>query len=315
MTVTAPAPQTAALSPRRGPIVLPTRFGGAFAGFALLTLIGCINYQLSLGYAITFLMFSVWVVSAVHASRALNGVALSARAPESAFAGGQATFTVTLMNPSGLPRAAVSVRPERRGAQARVTLDVPARGQASGPLALPAARRGHLRLPLLLLEANDPLGLWRASREARLDLQTLVYPEPEAGAPALPTAGLAAEGHGAARASGDEDFQGLREYRPGDSMRRVAWRQAARTGELFTRLLDAPAAHTLQLDWSATRALHDPEARLSRLTAWVLTAARAGGRYSLHLPGLQVPPGSGDAQARRALTALALYEWAPQERA
>ena len=75
-------------SPRRPlPIyVLPTRFGGAFVLVGLLTLLGCINYLLSLGYALTFLLLSVWVVCAVHASRALGGVNAELVLPERAFA-------------------------------------------------------------------------------------------------------------------------------------------------------------------------------------------------------------------------------------
>jgi hypothetical protein len=49
-----------------------------------------------------------------------------------------------------------------------------------------------------------------------------------------------------------------------------------------------------------------PEARLSRLTAWVLQADRLGQDYGLRLPHQQIPPGTGEAHKRRCLEALAL---------
>jgi uncharacterized protein (DUF58 family) len=48
------------------------------------------------------------------------------------------------------------------------------------------------------------------------------------------------------------------------------------------------------------------EARLSRLTAWVLQADRLGLDYGLRLPGKEIAMGHGAAQRRRCLEALAL---------
>jgi uncharacterized protein (DUF58 family) len=48
------------------------------------------------------------------------------------------------------------------------------------------------------------------------------------------------------------------------------------------------------------------EQKLSRLCAWVLAADRLDLRYGLRLPGVDLPPASGEAQRRACLTALAL---------
>ena len=52
--------------------------------------------------------------------------------------------------------------------------------------------------------------------------------------------------------------------------------------------------------------LQDPEARLSRLTAWVLEAERLGLDYGLRLPHTEIAPDNGIAQRQRCLQALAL---------
>ncbi len=294
--------------------VLPTRFGGAFVLVGLLTLLGCINYLLSLGYALTFLLLSVWVVCAVHASRALGGVSAELELPERAFAGSPLPVRATLR----LPEASRPPIGVRLGAALLwlEALDAQAQSEKlSGILPLSPLGRGPQRLPTLRLEAHDPLGLWRSSvyPETGLDgsalpTHLLICPAPEQNAPPPPSApaqGTAAEN---LRAAGDEEPNGLREYRPGDATRRIAWKQSARQDTLLTRLYDAPAAASLALDWQGAAVAGGTEARLSRLCAWVLEAERRGVAFSLTLPGARLERESGEIQVRRALELLARFE-------
>ena len=61
----------------------------------------------------------------------------------------------------------------------------------------------------------------------------------------------------------------------------------------------------LVLDHSALKGL-DGEARLRRLTAWVLAAEAAQREYTLHLPDQSIGPGLGGAHRHACLRALAL---------
>ena len=65
-----PEPAPIVLGQRRV-FVLPTRAGLAFAATIVTLLIGSINYGLSLGYALTFLLAGLGVVSILHAFRNL----------------------------------------------------------------------------------------------------------------------------------------------------------------------------------------------------------------------------------------------------
>ena len=111
------------------------------------------------------------------------------------------------------------------------------------------------------------------------------------------------------RADGGE-VEGVRGYRRGDPMKLVAWKKAAKAlesgGELVSRDTSASAHQELWLDWQTCGAL-PPEERLSRLTAWVLAADRAGADYGLRLTNLTIDPSDGDTQRRRCLEALALW--------
>lgn len=289
--------------------VLPTRFGAAFALLSLLTLVGCINYLLSLGYALTFLLLSIWIVGAVHASRSLTGVSLRLTPPERAFVGERAAFVASLSCDDERPRPPVGVR---AGGQL-VWLDLSGGGQVQGALPLPAPRRGPFALPDLRLEGHDPLGLWRSMLyPARPELEEgaglIVFPAPEEGAPPPGAARHQAGEGGSGRVAGDQEFLGLRDYRPGDPLPRVAWKQSARRGSLLSAQFDAPAAEELRLAWEDTRSLAGTEGRLSRLTAWVLAAGRQGRPFSLALPGARLGPGSGEGHLGAALRALALHD-------
>ena len=75
--------------------------------------------------------------------------------------------------------------------------------------------------------------------------------------------------------------------------------------ELVSRDTQQTQKYELWLDF-AQAGVADTEARLSRLSAWVLAADRRGVDYGLRLPGLEIPPSCGAAHRLRCLEALAL---------
>ncbi|EYB68458.1 transglutaminase [Deinococcus phoenicis] len=281
----------------------PTRLGLAFLGLTVVTLVGCINYALSLGYAVTFLLGGVWVVTAAHATRAGRAVSATLAAPAEAVAGTDAAFVARVS--SAGPALTAALRAEAGRAPVQTMRHVPAGETVTVTLPVPAPRRGKLALTRLQVVALDPLGLWEARRALPVPEPLTVFPAPEVNAPPPPARTVPGAGEGAGRTRGDEEFSGLRAYQPGDSPRQVAWRHAARTGVLLTRETDAPAGTVLALDWADTARLPDPEARLSRLAAWVNAARRTGTPFCLTLPGRTLPMGGGEAHARAALAALA----------
>jgi uncharacterized protein (DUF58 family) len=89
----------------------------------------------------------------------------------------------------------------------------------------------------------------------------------------------------------------------------VVWKKAAKLldsgGELLSRDTSSTVQQRLWLEWQATAALA-PEARLSRLAAWVVRGDQLGLRYGLRLPHASIEPDQGDAHRRACLEALAL---------
>jgi len=299
--------------PERGAVVLghrrvyivPTRFGWLFGATLAVLLIGSINYAISLGFALTFLLAGVGLAAMVHTARNLARMSVSVGRAEPVYAGESAQFRLYLDGHSQFERPAILVRHLACGAQ--LVIDVPPATSAEVVLAVPAARRSWLRLGRVMLETRFPLGLFRAWSYVEPEARCLVYPRPERSA-MPPMSADSRAGAGPARASGNDDFSGLRGYQLSDSPRHVAWKAVARSDDMLTKQFSGDAAADLWLDWLLLPARLDLEQRLSRLAGWVLSAEHASARYGLRLPGVAIPPGRGDAHRAACLQALALFE-------
>lgn len=295
---------------QRNVYILPTRAGFLFAGTLLLLLVGSINYQLSLGYVLTFVLAGSGVVSMHLTHATLRGLTLHLHPVTAVHVGDAALLEIALVTPR-TARWGIGLRVETATAATLSWADVPEGGQASLRLSFVPARRGRHEVPTLVAETRFPLGLFRAWAVWRPAAQLLVYPQPERPAAPLPAASPKGSGSAQARRSEGADFEGIRAYRRGDPLKLVVWKKAARAfetgGELASRDSSASAHWQLWLDWQHCAGL-PAEERLSRLTAWVLTAQRAGADYALRLPGVELPPGQGEAHRRASLEALALWQ-------
>jgi uncharacterized protein (DUF58 family) len=294
---------------QRNIYIVPTRAGLMFCATLLILLLASINYQLNLGYVLTFLLAGSGVVSMHITHNTLRGLTLHLRPPAPVFAGDAAPLTIVLTSP-GHARFGIGLKVDAAGNDTRTWVNVPAGGQASAQVSFVARARGRQPVPTLNAETRFPLGLFRAWTVWRPASTALVYPQPERPAAPLPPARSVPGGAAAGRRADGGETEGVRGYRRGDPLRLVYWKKAAKSlasgGDLVSRDTSAASHHELWLEWQACGGLGD-EHRLSRLAAWVLTADRAGADYGLRLPDSEIAPGQGDAQRMRCLEALALW--------
>ena len=297
---------------QRNVYIVPTRAGWMLALTLIVLLIASINYQLNLGYLLTFLLAGCAVVGVHVCHGNLSGMTLHLKTPAPHFLGSSTAFEVQLSSERKSTRygIALSVHGTGKADHHWAWTDVPAQGQATVQVAFQPTRRGLHRVPTLTAETRFPLGTFRVWTYWRPAAEVLVYPAPETPAPPLPAGEPRAGGTGSALSQGIGEFDGVRAYRRGDPLKLVVWKKAAKslatgTDDLVSRDAQQAQRQELWLDLAST-SLADPEARISRLTAWVLQADRLGLDYGLRLPGREITPDNGAAHRMRCLEALAL---------
>jgi len=299
--------------------ILPTRAGLVFATVAVTVWFGSLNFNLQLGYLLAFLVLSIALVGMYQTHR--NLVHLSVREQRAApvHAGEIAAFDFVIDNPTTEARYAVNLSfllPRRRKTSARrrteqamqgVWADVAASSSIRVSIGLPTRRRGRRDCPRVRISTRFPFGLWEAWAYASPQMHTIVYATPEEDAPPLPLGSGGDRDIANGVVAGNDDFAGVRPYRPGDPLKAIAWRLAARNDELSVKLFESSAGEETVLDFDELPGGLPLERRIARLTRWVLLAEAAGLRYSLSLPGVLIPTATGPLHRARCLEALALF--------
>jgi uncharacterized protein (DUF58 family) len=156
----------------------------------------------------------------------------------------------------------------------------------SRQITLAALRRGPVGARSWVVESSDPLGLFRSRRPSPDAEIALVLPR-FASLSRRPEVRELEASVAAPRAGSGTELFGVREYRPGDPLRRIHWRSSARHGELVVREYEPPGVQTLGIfcDPSPSgREVADQIARLAASEAW--DCIRDGGRVVLWAPGL-----------------------------
>lgn len=287
---------------RRHVYILPTRAGLLFGLLLTGMLLGAINYALSLGFVLTFWLGGMGVVAMLHTWRNLAHLVVTPGRVAPVFAGETAQFHFIMGDHRHRARYAIGLQ---RGKDIPVLDDVPADGITDTALTMPTTQRGWLRPGRISVFTQFPLGLFHAWGYIELQAACLVYPRPAPPGTPLPPFTVHADAHGKHTAGGDEDFSGLRNYRLGDSMRRVDWKASSREQGMFTKEFQGQGQQILWLSWDMASG-RDTESRLALLTRWVLDAHEAGMSYGLRLPDTQIPPAAGETHLHECLRALAL---------
>jgi uncharacterized protein (DUF58 family) len=281
--------------------IFPSRVGLWFLVVLGLMLTVAINYQNNMAFALTFFLFSLFVVAILHTFANLSGLQLEAVRAAPVFAGDTAEFEIYLRR---TPRRRYHSIQLGWPGQPLTEVSLVETEQQSAKVFHATQRRGWLVPGRLLVQSFYPLGLLRAWTWIDLDFSALVYPQP------LACPRPAGVGEGQAEGEirqqlGSEDFYGFRLYRSGDNPRHVLWRARAKGLPLQTKQFSELTVQTQWLDWEALTG--DRELRLSQLCHWVLELHRQNVLYGVRLPGETIALGTGTAQREHVLQRLATF--------
>jgi len=175
--------------------------------------------------------------------------------------------------------------PERLGAPVRVPIvKLPAGQTVTHRYGLRCARRGVYQIGPLVAVAGDPLGLARRETVIEAPFELLVHPRIELVSdrpltrqfedpPIRPPVSKPWP-------SGLE-FYGMREYVPGDDLRRIVWRASARTGKVMVREAEQGITDHITLILDTDRGSHsrDGEGLSESFETGIRVAASLGVRH------------------------------------
>lgn len=300
---------------RRGPIeppltlryrqvfILPTAFGWMIALLLHGMLLGSLNFNNSMGLLTTFLLACLGLLSMHLAFRNLERLRVEAVHVQPVFAGQAAIVRVELTDTAGRSRLGIVCR--RAGSEASGGVDLEASGSALAELELLTERRGRLPVGRLRIRTRQPLGLFEAWSWVESRASVRVWPRPADRPPPPPRSSDARR----STRPGDEsdEFHGLRNWREGDPVHRIAWKASQRHDQLLARQFTRPERGRIVFRLDQAPAA-DLEGRLSILCQWILDAERDDVEYGLDLGGWRAAPGRGEAHRDRCLDALADHE-------
>ncbi len=281
--------------------VMPTRFGFWFGVLLALLALGGLNFNNNMALLLGFLLASIAQMTTLLAYRDLVGLTIIDVRVKPVFAGQFARFKILLKNPDPRMRFAI----QALSTESISCTDIAGPGSATLAVKQKAPNRGLMTIQPFRLENRYPLGLFRAWSVFTPQVQCLVYPTAAFHPPPLPRTGRG--DYGAAQKGDGEHLHGLREYQPGDPIRRVAWRTSARHQKLYTREMETPREEACELNWYLMGG-RDKEEKLSILAAWILKAERRQIPYSLEMPSEALPANLGEEHCHACLKILALID-------
>lgn len=284
---------------RRRIYVVPTRFGFAFAALLFVMLIGALNYGNNAAVLFTCLIGSAAGASVFVGFRAMSDLVL-ARVDGKEVHAGEPLDLHFRFDPGARGRPSLRLRRDAYetafALRADTTTDVVVR-------VVDDLRRGWFRPGRVRVWTDHPLGLFHIWSWLHPDVELLVYPALERPAPALPAGEgrLGEQPH----AGASEEHAGLRDYRPSDPPRLIAWKASVRHDTLLVHDVERRSGESVVLDYASLGEL-DREARIRRLAAWAVGMEHAQRAYTLRLPHETLGPAVGEVHLRACLRELAL---------
>jgi uncharacterized protein (DUF58 family) len=200
------------------------------------------------------------------------------------------------------------------------TLMVPAGGAASMPYSVSPRECGDATMGVVSLEWRDDWGLVTRWGIAPLEQTVRVYPDLREGRRQalylIRSRQVALEKRRARRFGGSREFDSLRDYRPGDEQRDVAWSASARRGKLVTKVYQPERSQSVWVIVDAGRLLRARAGQHTLLDATItgaLTLAQvalaSGDRVGLLTYGRRIQhriaPARGAGHLRTLAEALA----------
>lgn len=253
--------------------VLPTKFGNLFFIVIFTLFIGSVNYQLSSGFFLTFLLVSIVMISAWIGHQNLNGVCFYAK-PVKDTATNQVCLIPIQVNYEKANCFAITLLLEDHS-KSWPTL------KSGQIIHMPYtfSKRGYHQVPRFRIETRFPFGLFVVWSYLTFDTHVYVYPQPKA--PGFwPEPTFAAKQ--LSNNEGDEEFYALKQSdNPWKQPSRISWTTAAKGYGWYEKQYTAPT-RTLYFFSTQQVSRFPLEEGLKFISFWLIESEKRGYDYVFH---------------------------------
>ncbi len=221
-----------------GHFVIGKRFALLFG--AMFILVVAVVLHVEYLYYIALALVATPAVAYAWGRWSLRGIVASRRMREVVTAGENSEMHIGLTNRAGARRSMLVVKDNlpsglsAEGTTERFVPDVSPAETTEVSYPFLARRRGVYYLGWVDLHTTDPLGIFTYHGELEATGTLIVHPRPVPLPPIRPPApGMMVSSRARVRKRGEgTDFYGVREYTPGDDLRRIDWKSTAKRGKL-----------------------------------------------------------------------------------
>ncbi|WP_456395485.1 DUF58 domain-containing protein [Desulfurobacterium sp.] len=276
---------------------------GWFFIFATIVIgVAAVNTGNNLLYLIVSFLLSVMAISGIVGRVNLSGLSISLIPVGSIFAGIEYPFILRVLNRKRFfPSFLISV--EVNGSHS-VLFSVVLPGKNSEKIFyLSFPDRGRVRNLSVKIVSPFPFRFFYRWKVIHPEFEVIVYPKPLKSY--LREIEVSSGRRNHLRGVGNGEFLKLRNYLPGDELKRIHWKVSAGKGELFTKEFtdtrDVPVIIDLQ---SLAGSI---EEKLSRATYLILQAFRSGVPVGIRAGDFYIHPSIDENKKRQMLEFLALY--------
>jgi uncharacterized protein (DUF58 family) len=190
-------------------------------------------------------------------------------------------IAISVTSRSRLPKAFIGVRDtfpawlQPLGAAQLMIPSMLTRGSLELSYRVLGAKRGAYRLGPIALSSTDPLGVFTTEKQVDAPQELIVYPVPVRVSPERLAGALAfgAESEQLSAAGSGMEFYGIRDYQPGDALRRIHWPSTARLGHLHVIEFEESLGADMVIAVDLRRGTHAGAGRDSTLEIAIKAAA------------------------------------------
>lgn len=279
--------------------IIPTRFGFLFGLVLIAMLIGSINYEMNLGFLLTFLFGATVFTCMFQTYQNFNQINLAAPNTSPAFLGEDIHISTISQSQYTSNNITIQVN------NTKTPFNLKQRNECK--LKMLSTQRGVHRIKRIKLFSVYPMGLFHIWSWVKTDIQYTVYPKPQA----LPKNSLDdthvnISGDQSSSQKGDDELYAYKAYQTGDPINRIAWKKSAQTGKLHSQEMSKNISSNYYIDWHHFEN-NSQEERLSHMCHLVLQSHNKNESYGLVLPDITIHPEHSEKHKHQCLLALAKF--------